>query len=96
MFALFGAKVAAVGSACVQHCRFQRRALAAIAAVGLLSACAPTTVPLMGKDPADPAAKVAAIGYRSTIAPYTSLRPATLGPWPEPNANVAPRSKQEH
>jgi hypothetical protein len=46
-------------------------------------------------DPADPAAKVARAGYRSTIAPYTSLRPATPAPWRERNGAVAPQPKPD-
>ena len=41
---------------------------------------AATAVPLAGADPADPGAKVAGVGYRSTIAPYTSLRPPRRRP----------------
>ncbi|MCK1739414.1 hypothetical protein IVA80_00620 [Bradyrhizobium sp. 139] len=67
-----------------------------LAALGLaLSGCMPATTPLASADPADPAAKVAPVGYRSTIAPYTSLRPATPAPWRERNDGVAPQPKQD-
>jgi len=53
----------------------------------------PTAVPLAGADPADPGAKVAGVGYRSTIAPYTSLRPTAPSSWREQNDRVAPAPK---
>jgi hypothetical protein len=58
-----------------------------------LGACVPTAVPLAGADPADPGAKVAGVGYRSTIAPYTSLRPTAPSSWREQNDRVAPAPK---
>jgi hypothetical protein len=92
MFAQFGAKHAAVDSVGARHWTITIRAFAALtAAAGLLSACGPATVPLAGPDPADPTTKVAAVGYRSTIAPYASLRPSTPAPWRERNDRVAPR-----
>jgi len=60
-----------------------------------LSGCMPAAVPLASADPADPAARVAPVGYRSTIAPYTSLRPATPAPWQERNDSAAPPPKQD-
>jgi hypothetical protein len=57
--------------------------------------CVPTSVPLAGGDPADPAARVAGVGYRSTIAPYTSLRPTTPSSWREQNDRVAPAPKPD-
>jgi len=59
----------------------------------LLAGCNPTTTQLAARDPADPAAPVRAVGYRSTIAPYTSLRPATPAPWRERNEDVAPQPR---
>jgi hypothetical protein len=93
MFALFRAMPAAVGSARETHVTLNLRTLAAIAAAaGLLASCAPATVPIAAAaDPADPAAKVAAVGYRSTTAPYTSLRPSMPAPWRERNGSVAPQ-----
>jgi hypothetical protein len=55
----------------------------------------PATAPLAGTDPADPSAKIAQVGYRSTIAPYTSLRPSTPVPWRERNDEAAPQPKPE-
>ncbi len=96
MFALFGAKSAAVGSACGRQYRFDIRATAVLAlAAGFLAACGPATVPLASHDPADPNARVAGVAYRSTIAPYGSQRPATPAPWRERNDSVTPQQKSE-
>jgi hypothetical protein len=95
MFALFGAKLAAVYTACGRHYKFNLRASAAIVAAGLLSTCPPAGVAHAGHDPADPAARVAAVRYRSTIAPYTSLRPSTPMPWRQRNENVTPQPKSD-
>jgi hypothetical protein len=43
---------------------------------------------------ADPATPVGAVGYRSTIGPYTSLRPVDPAPWRELNDRVAPAPKR--
>lgn len=48
-----------------------------------------------GADPADPAAKTTGVGYRSTIAPYTRLRPVTPAPWRERNQRVTPKPQPE-
>ncbi len=61
----------------------------------VLSGCMPATTQVASADPADPAVKVAPVGYRSTIAPYTSLRPATPASWRERNENVTPQPKRE-
>ncbi|WP_128923816.1 hypothetical protein [Bradyrhizobium guangxiense] len=61
----------------------------------VLSGCMPATTQVASTDPADPGAKVAAVGYRSTIAPYTSLRPATPAPWRNRNEAVTPQPKQD-
>ncbi|WP_025032021.1 hypothetical protein [Bradyrhizobium sp. DOA9] len=90
MLALSGAKSAA--SAVGEHSRVIW--LLAFAA-SALSGCMPATTHMASADPADPAAKVATIGYRSTIAPYTSLRPATPAPWRGRNEAVTPQPKQE-
>ncbi len=80
MFAPIEAKPATVRTARSRRA-FNKRMAAALTAATLLSACVPATTPLAGKDPADPTAKVAAVGYRPVLAPYTSLRPATPAPW---------------
>jgi hypothetical protein len=63
--------------------------------VGPLLAGCVTTAPLAGADPADPQAKVANVGYRPTIAPYVSLRPASPTSWKDQNRRVAPTPKNE-
>ncbi len=68
---------------------------AALTAAALLSACGPVTPPLAAGDPADPAAKVAAVGYNSTIAPYARLRPAMPAPWRERSDGAAPPPKSD-
>lgn len=92
MVALSGGKSAAsaVGD---RHSRFIWLLLAF--AGPTLSGCMPATTHMASADHADPAAKVAPIGYRSTIAPYTSLRPATPAPWRGRNEAVTPQPKQE-
>jgi hypothetical protein len=55
-----------------------------------LGGCMPTTVPLAGADPADPGARVAGVGYRSTVAPYTSRRPSAPSAWRDQNDRAAP------
>jgi hypothetical protein len=93
MLTLSGAKFAAESSARGQDSLFNWPLLAAVALA--LSGCMPQTAPMVGADPADPAAKVARAGYRSTIAPYTGLRPATPAPWRERNDAAAPQPKQD-
>ncbi|HLG82666.1 MAG TPA: hypothetical protein VKY22_16765 [Bradyrhizobium sp.] len=93
MFAPFPAKRAAVRAA-RGRAPVNRRLAAALTAAMLLSACVPVT-PLAGNDPADPAAKVAAAGYRSTIAPYTSLRPATPARWRERGDGDTPATRPD-
>jgi hypothetical protein len=93
MITLFGARSAAVRSARGRQLAFNWPVLAATALT--LYGCMPASAPLAGADPAAPAAKVARVGYRSTIAPYTSLRPAPPAPWRERNDEVAPRPKPD-
>ena len=90
MFAQFGASFAAVCSACERHfrCHFLTGAVLATLAANL-AGCLPATVPVSGADPADPAARVANVTYRSTIAPYTSLRPTASAPWRDRNDGAA-------
>ena len=93
MLTLSGAKFAAASVARGRHFSLKWPLLAATAL--MLSGCMPATVPVAGADPADPAAKVARVGYRSTIAPYTSLRPAAPAPWRDRNDAVAPQPKKD-
>jgi len=90
---LFGARLAAVRSARGRGFGFNWPMPAAMMLA--LSGCMPATAPLAGTDPADPSAKIAQVGYRSTIAPYTSLRPSTPVPWRERNDEAAPQPKPE-
>ena len=85
---------AAVHSVAEKPYLIRSRNLAGLIAVALtLAACMPATVPLAGRDPADPGAKVAGANYRSTIAPYSSLRPSAPAPWREQNDRAAPAPK---
>lgn len=93
MLTLSGAKSAAALTARGRHCRFNW-VLLAFAALAM-SGCMPATTHVAGADPADPATKVARLGYRSTVAPYTSLRPATPAPWRDRNDSVTPQPKQD-
>jgi hypothetical protein len=96
MLAQLGAILAAVGSVVETIFGIRFRTLAGIAVAALtLGGCMPKTVPLMGADPADPGAKVAGVGYRSTVAPYTSLRPTAPRSWRELNERVAPTPKSD-
>jgi hypothetical protein len=90
MFALFEAKGADARTGRVRR-HLNIRIAAVLMAAGLLSACIPATTPLAGRDPADPAAKVAPSAYRSAIAPYASLRPVSPARWRERSDDVAPQ-----
>ncbi len=95
MLAQFGANFAAVHSVVCKI--YQKRNSGAVALVllgigGMVSGCA-VPLALNGQDPADPSAKVARVGYRSTVGPYTSLRPTAPSPWREQNDSVAPKPK---
>jgi hypothetical protein len=93
MLAQLEAMPAAVGEA-VRKLSTRYRVLLAIGGSALmLGGCLPTTVPLAGADPADPSTKVAGVRYRSTVAPYTSLRPAQPLSWREQNDRAAPAPK---
>lgn len=93
MFAQLGARLAAVRSGVEKHYDNSFKALIALLATAVtLAGCAPTTATLVGADPADPGAKVAAVGYRSTVAPYTSLRLTAPSSWRQ-QRDPAPASK---
>lgn len=89
MPAQFGAKFAAIGVAAARRCisSFIIVATAVVAAGGT-----PAFARMAG-DPADPAARTAGVGYRSTVAPYTTQRPAVPAPWRARNDSVAPQPK---
>jgi hypothetical protein len=94
MLAQLGAILAAVRSVVETIFGIRFRALTGMAIMAVtLGGCLPTAVPLAGADPADPGAKVAGVGYRSTIAPYTSLRPTAPRSWRGQNERVAPAPK---
>ncbi|MBB4397863.1 hypothetical protein [Bradyrhizobium sp. ERR14] len=93
MLTLSGAKFAAASAVGGRLFRFYWPLLAVIALA--LSGCMSATTQVAGADPANPSAKVAPVGYRSTVAPYTSLRPAAPAPWRDRNDAVAPRPKQD-
>jgi hypothetical protein len=94
MLAQLGAIRAAVHSVVETIFDIGFRIPAAMAVMAVtLGGCLPATVPLAGADPADPGAKVAGVGYRSTLAPYSSLRPAAPSSWREQNDRVAPARK---
>ncbi len=92
MLALSGAKSAA---SAVDERRSRFIWLLLAFALPTLSGCMPAATHMASADPADPAAKAAPVGYRSTIAPYTSLRPATPAPWRGRNEAVTPQPKQD-
>jgi len=75
-----------------------RRRLCRLVSVPVLAALAhgctavPTS-PFLGPDPADASVRTPAVGYRSTIAPFTSRRPVDPAPWREQNEQVAPAPK---
>lgn len=95
MFAQFGAILATVQSVVDKILGNRIRAVVGMAAAALsLGGCIPT-VPLVGADPADPNVPVAAVGYRSTVAPYTSLRPAIPKAWREQNERATPAPKSD-
>jgi hypothetical protein len=94
MLAQLEAKLAAVCSVAGKLFDIKFGIVAAMTAAGMaLGGCMPTTVPLAGADPADPGARVAGVGYRSTVAPYSSLRPVAPSSWREQNDRVAPVPK---
>ena len=96
MFTQLGAIFAAVHSVVETMSAIRFRTLAGMAVIAVtLGGCLPTTEPLASADPADPRAKVAGVGYRSTIAPYTSLRPTAPSSWRQQNERVAPTPKSD-
>ena len=76
---------------------FRRRlggALAASILALLTQACATTPASrFSGPDPSDPQTRVPAVGYRSSIGPFTSQRPVEPTAWREQNERVAPEPK---
>jgi hypothetical protein len=96
MLAQLAAIPATVGSGAETILRSGSRTFVAMAIVAVtLGGCMPATGPLAAADPADPGARVAGTGYRSTIAPYTRLRPTAPSSWREQNDRVAPAAKPD-
>jgi hypothetical protein len=96
MLTLLGAKSAAASAARGGHFRFQHFYWPLLAVIALaLSGCVPTLTQVATADPTDPAARATRVGYRSTVAPHTSLRPATPAPWQDRNDAVTPQPKQD-
>lgn len=94
MFAQLGANLAAVRSVAEKLFGNRFRTIAGVTATALaLGGCMQTAIPRAGADPADPNARVAGVDYRSTVAPYSSLRPAAPSSWREQNDRVAPAPK---
>jgi hypothetical protein len=93
MLAQLEAILAAVGSVAEAIFEIIRAVSGITAAALVLSGCVPATVSLVGADPADPGAGVARASYRSTVAPYTSLRPTAPSSWQQQNERVAPAPK---
>lgn len=98
MFSLLAARLAAAAPA---HGRptqiiFMSRTAAAIVTAASLAGCMPDRAPIaMAGDPASPSAPSAGVGYRSTIAPYSRLRPSTPQPWRERNDSVTPSARTD-
>jgi hypothetical protein len=96
MSAQFGAWFAAVDSARERHSVFNSAVRGAVIALAVgASGCTPATTRMAGADPADPGARTAGVSYRSTIAPYTALRPSAPAPWRERNESVTPKPRRE-
>ena len=90
MFDFLGARRARISAiVCASLAQLRNPALAIIPAA-FLTGCAEFAPPLAGPDPADPGVRVRGASYRSTVAPYTSLRPASPVGWKEQNQSVTP------
>lgn len=94
MSAQFRANDAAVRSVTARFYEYRFLVFASAAVMAFaLGGCTKATGPLAGADPADTNSRVAGVGYRSTIAPYTSLRPTVPTSWREQNDRAAPNPK---
>ena len=87
----FEAKLAAVRTAAAGSGYLQF--VAGLVLAASLGGCLPAGPPTLGADPADPTVPVPAVGYRSGIVPYTSMRPAS--PAPRNGQGPAPSSKPD-
>lgn len=96
MLAQLGAELAAVRPVVGRPSTIKTIGIGLVAAGALvLGGCRALSPPGAGHDPADPGARVAGVGYRSTVAPYASLRPATPSSWRERDDRLAPAPKSE-
>ena len=98
MFSHLGARLAAVANRRGRRAppTFLARMAAAIVAAAPLAGCMADGRPVaVAADPANPSAGPASVGYRSTIAPYSSLRPSTPLSWRERDDSVTPPAKQD-
>ncbi|GKQ56046.1 hypothetical protein [Bradyrhizobium sp. Ce-3] len=97
MFSHLGARLAAVANRRDRRAQLllSRMAAAILAATPLAGCMADGRPVAAAGDPANPSAHTAGVGYRSTIAPYSSLRPATPRPWRERNDGVTPQTKSD-
>ncbi|MGY3444710.1 MULTISPECIES: hypothetical protein [unclassified Bradyrhizobium] len=98
MFSHLGARLAAVATQRGRRAlpTFVPRIAAVMLAAAPLAGCIADGRPVaVAGDPANPSARTAGVGYRSTIAPYESLRPATPLPWRERNDGVTPPAKSD-
>jgi hypothetical protein len=75
--------------------RFHRILVASVSVLLAAGCTGAPTSPWVGRDPSDPRAAVPPVGYRSTIGPYTSQRPASPAPWREQNERAAPAPKSD-
>lgn len=91
MFVSFGAARSGTRQISRQYCLRPLLLAFVVLAVTGLSGCMEATVPFAGPDPANPGLKVRGISYRSTITPYTSLRPVGAAGWKEQNQGAAPK-----
>jgi hypothetical protein len=95
MLAQLKAKDAAVhAGASGFHRRHLRTLTWLVLATVSLGGCLQTAPPMAGADPADPGARVAGTGYRSTTAPYARMRPTAPTAWGGRNSD-APSSKTD-
>lgn len=92
MIAQLGAKLAAVRSVAGTRYGRKLKSLAGILFTSITLGGCLQTPPLVGADPADPAAKVTGVSYRSVVAPYTSIRPTAPSSWRQ-QRDVAPAPK---
>src|SRR5881394_3390245 len=97
MLAQIWARFAAVDAVARDACRtwLKLAVLLILLAAGGIASGRAAPLPGNAHDPADPASKVAGAGYRSTIPPYTSMRPAVPSPWREQNQRVTPSPKSD-